>query len=127
IGLAIPSNVVRSVYHQVRSEGHVHHHQIGVSARNMTPALASGLGLDREDGIVIEDVIPGGPAASAGLMPGDIVLSVNEKPVQNIRQFALSLYPFAVGENVALRIQRGKQTISYQVPVSEKQDVQERL
>ena len=127
IGLAIPSNVVRSVYNQVRNEGHVHHHQIGVSARNITPALASGLGLEREDGIVIEDVIPDGPGANAGLMPGDIVLSVNEKPVQNIRHFALALYPFAVGENVTLHIQRGKQTISYQVPVSEKQDVQERL
>ena len=127
IGLAIPSNVVRSVYDQVRSEGHVHHHQIGVSARNITPALASGLGLDREDGVLIEDVIPWGPAASAGLMPGDIVLSVNEKRVQNIRQFALALYSFAVGQNAALEIQRGKQTISYQIPVSEKQDVQERL
>ncbi|MEY2428701.1 MAG: serine protease Do, partial [Verrucomicrobiota bacterium] len=40
IGLAIPSNVVRSVYNQVRNDGHVHHHQIGVSARNITPALA---------------------------------------------------------------------------------------
>ncbi len=127
IGLAIPSNVVRSVYSQVRNEGHVHHHQIGVSARNITPALASGLGLDREDGIVIEDVIPEGPAQNAGLMPGDIVLSVNEKRVQNIRQFALALYSFAVGENARLEIQRGKQTISYQIPVSEKQDVQERL
>jgi len=127
IGLAIPSNVVRSVYSQVRSEGHVHHHQIGVSARNITPALASGLGLDREDGVLIEDVIPWGPAASAGLMPGDIVLSVNEKRVQNIRQFALALYSYAVGQNAALEIQRGKQTISYQIPVSEKQDVQERL
>jgi len=127
IGLAIPSNVVRSVYNQVRNEGHVHHHQIGISARNITPGLASGLGLDREDGIVIEDVVPGGPAASAGLMPGDIVLSVNEKQVQNIRQFALALYPFAVGENAKLEIQRGKQVLSYQIPVSEKQDVQERL
>ena len=127
IGLAIPSNVVRNVYNQVRTEGHVHHHQIGVSARNVTPALATGLGLDLEEGVLIEDVIPNGPAARAGLMPGDIVLSVNEKPVQNIRQFALSLYSFAVGEKARLQIQRGKQTISYQVPVSEKQDVQGRL
>jgi serine protease Do len=127
IGLAIPSNVVRSVYNQARNEGHVHHHQIGVSARNITPALAAGLGLDREDGIVIEDVVPAGPAESAGLMPGDIVLSVNEKRVQDIRQFALALYPFAVGEKATLKIQRGKQTITYQIPVREKQDVQERL
>ena len=127
IGLAIPSNVVRSVYNQVRNEGHVHHHQIGASARNITPALASGLGLEREEGVVIEDVIPDGPAASAGLRPGDIVLSVNDKPVQDIRQFALSLYSFAAGENVGLQILRGRQAISYQVPVSEKQDVQERL
>ena len=127
IGLAIPSNVVRNVYNQVRNEGHVHHHQIGASARNITPALASGLSLEREEGVVIEDVVPDGPAASAGLRPGDIVLSVNDKPVQDIRQFGLSLYSFAVGENVKLQIQRGNQTISYQVPVSEKQDVQERL
>src|ERR1700719_506343 len=127
IGLAIPSNVVRGVYNQFRTDGHVHHHQIGVSARNITPALASGLGLDRDDGVVIEDAIPGGPAATAGLMPGDIVLSVNEKRVENIRQFALALYPFAVGEKATLEIQRGKQTISYQIPVSEKLDLQERL
>ena len=127
IGLAIPSNVVRAVYNQVRNEGHVHHHQIGVSARNITPALASGLGLDREDGVLIEDVIAAGPAATAGLMPGDMVLAVNEKPVQNIRQFALALYPFAVGENVALEIQRGNQVASYRVPVTEGHDLQERL
>jgi serine protease Do len=127
IGLAIPSNVVRSVYNQVRTEGHVHHHQIGVVARNITPALASGLGLEREDGVLIEDVIPLSPADGAGLMPGDIVLSVNEKSVQNVRQFALALYSFAVGENARLKIQRGKQTISFDVPVTEKQDVQGRL
>src|ERR1700719_2151435 len=117
IGLAIPSNVVRSVYNQVRHEGHVHHHQIGVSARNITPALASGLGLDREDGIVIEDATPGGPAASAGLMTGDIVLTVNEKRVQNIHQFALGLYSLAIGQNARLEIQRGKQTLFYDVPL----------
>jgi serine protease Do len=127
IGLAIPSNVVRSVYNQVRNEGHVHHHQIGLLARNITPALVSGLGLDREEGVLIEDVLPEGPADRAGLMPGDIVLSVNEKRVQNIRQFALSLYSFAVGERAKLEIQRGKQTISCEVPVTENQSLQGHL
>jgi serine protease Do len=124
IGLAIPSNVIRSVYNQVRNEGHVHHHGIGMSARNITPALASGLGLSREDGVLIEDVIPQSPAESSGLIAGDIVLSIDEKPVQNIRQLALGLDSYAVGENAKLEIQRGKQTISYEVPVVEKQDVQ---
>jgi serine protease Do len=127
IGLAIPSNVVRSVYNQVRNEGHVHHHQIGLLARNITPALASGLGLDREEGVLIEDVLPETPADRAGLMPGDIVLSMNEKRVQNIRQFALGLYSFAVGENAKLEIQRGKQTISFEVPVTENQNLQGHL
>jgi serine protease Do len=127
IGLAIPSNVVRSVYNQVRNEGHVHHHQIGLLARNITPALASGLGLDREEGVLIEDVLPESPADRAGLMPGDIVLSMNEKRVQNIRQFALGLYSFVVGENAKLEIQRGKQTISCEVPVTENQNLQAHL
>src|ERR1700720_3116828 len=60
-------------------------------------------------------------------MPGDIVLSVDKKPVQNIRQLALDLYSYAVGENAKLQIQRGTQTISYEVPVVEKLDVQGRL
>jgi len=127
IGLAIPSNVVRSVYNQVRNEGHIHHHQIGVLVRNITPALVVGLGLAREDGVLLEDVIPSSPADTAGLMPGDIVLAVNEKRVQNIHQFALSLYSSDVGESARLKIQRGKQTMSYQVPVTEKQDLQARL
>jgi serine protease Do len=127
IGLAVPSNVIRSVYNQVRNEGHVHHHGIGMSVRNITPALASGLGLSREEGVLIEDVMPQSPAQSSGLMPGDIVLSVDKKPVHNIRQLALDLYSYAVGENAKLRIQRGTQTISYEVPVVEKLDVQGRL
>src|SRR3989454_390130 len=127
IGLAIPSNLVRPVYSQVRNEGHVLHHAIGVLARNITPALASGLGLDREEGVLIEDVIPQSSAEISGPLPGDIILSVNKKPVQNIRQFALGLYSYAVGENAKLEIRRGKQSISYEVPVIEKLDMQGRL
>jgi serine protease Do len=77
--------------------------------------------------VIIEDVNLDGPAASAGLQPGDVILSVNEKPVQNVRQFALSMYSFAVGRSAKLSIQRDGQTISYQVAVAEKQDLEGRL
>jgi len=127
IGLAIPSNVIRSIYNQVRREGHVHHHGIGMSVRNITPALASGLDLSQEDGVLIEDVIPQSPAQIAGLLPGDIVLSIDKKPVRNTRQLALGLYSYAVGENAEIGIQRGRQTIYYEIPVIEKEDVQGRL
>ena len=127
IGLAVPSNVIRSVYRDVRSEGHVHHHHIGVFARTITPTLALALGLDGDDGVIIEDVNLDGPAARAGLLPGDVILSVNEKPIQNVRQFALSMYSFSVGDTANLKIQREGQTISYQVPVAEKEDLQGRL
>jgi serine protease Do len=127
IGLAIPSNVIRSVYNQVRKDGHVHHHGIGISARNITPALASGLDLNREDGVLIEDVASGSPAETAGLAPGDIILSIDKKPIQNIRQLALGLYSYAVGDNAKLEIQRGKRTVSYEIPVIEKEDMQGRL
>jgi S1-C subfamily serine protease len=52
-------------------------------------------------------------------MPDDIVLSVDKKSDQNIRQLALDLYSYAVGESAKLEIQRGKQAISYEVPVVE--------
>ena len=80
----------------------MHHHQIGVFARTITPTLALALGLDREDGVIIEDVNLDSPAATAGLLPGDVILSVNEKPVQNVRQFALSMYSFSVGDRANL-------------------------
>jgi S1-C subfamily serine protease len=60
-------------------------------------------------------------------MPGDVVLSVDKKPVRNIRQLVLGLYSYAVGENAKLEIQRGQQKISYEIPVVEKEDLQGRL
>jgi serine protease Do len=127
IGFAIPSNVIRNVFQQLRQDGHVHRGQIGVFVRTITPALAKGLGLKREEGVILEDVIPGGPADSAGLKVGDIVLTVAGHTVNNLREFALALYRFRIGEQASLNLLRGNQEITALVPVIERADDPQRF
>src|SRR6185369_5940504 len=112
IGFAIPSNVIKNIFEQLRKDGHVHRGQIGVFARTITPALAQGLSLPRDEGVILEDVIPGGPADQSGLKVGDIVLTLSGHPVHNLREFALALFRFTIGQPVPVEALRGTQKIS---------------
>jgi len=107
IGFAAPSNIVKNVFNQIRSTGRVRRGEIGVSAQTITPLLATGLDLPRVGRVVIADVEPYSPAATAGLRIGDIILSLDRKPMENGRQFDVNLYSRSVGDHVILEIQRG--------------------
>ena len=113
IGFAVPSNIVRTVYEQIRQFGRVRRGEIGVHSQTLTPELASGLGLPQMWGVVLADVYPGSPAAAAGLRIGDIILTLNGKTMENARQFQVNLYPRRVGETLDLEVLRG----SARVPV----------
>ena len=63
LGFAAPSNIVRTVYEQIRKGGRVRRGEIGVRAQTVTPVLAAGLKLARDHGVVLADVKPGTPAA----------------------------------------------------------------
>jgi len=127
IGFAAPSNIVRTVYEQIRKSGRVRRGVIGVRAQTITPALAAGLGLASDRGVVLSDVTPEGPAEAAGLRPGDVVLALDKKPMQNARQFDVNLYRRAPGEHVALSLQRGSATLDVQVAVVARPDDTDRF
>jgi serine protease Do len=127
IGFAAPANIVRFVYDQIRSTGRVHRGQIGVFAQTITPALAAGLRLSREWGVVLGDVYPNSPAAQAGLRIGDLVLSLDGKPMENGRQFDVTLYQRRVGTQVRLEIGRGVQRLTIPVSIVERRDEVDRL
>jgi serine protease Do len=127
IGFAAPANVVRFVYDQIRTNGRVRRGQIGVFAQTITPAMAAGLRLSRQWGVVLGDVYPNSPAAKAGLQVGDVVLSLDGKPMENGRQFDVTLYQRPIGSKVQLEIGRGLQRITLPVPVVERQDQVDRL
>ena len=127
IGFAAPSNIVRTVYEQIRKSGRVRRGVIGVRAQTITPALAAGLGLAYDRGVVLSDVTPEGPAEAAGLRPGDVVLALDKKPMQNARQFDVNLYRRAPGEHVALSVQRGSAPLDVQVAVVARPDDTDRF
>jgi serine protease Do len=119
LGFAVPSNVVRAVYEQIVKHGRVRRGQIGIQAQTLTPPLARALGLGREWGVVVGDVVPGGSAAAAGIQVRDVILSLNGKPLENARQFGVNIYQNA-GQTVKLEILRGTETITSQVAVLER-------
>ena len=117
IGFAAPSHIVRSVYEQLRKSGRVRRGVIGVRAQTITPSLAAGLGLVFDRGVVLSDVTPAGPAEEAGLRPGDILLALDGKPMENARQFDVNLYRRVPGDRVTLSLRRGTQALDLAVSV----------
>jgi serine protease Do len=121
-GFAAPSNIVRSVYEQIRRYGQVRRGDIGIRPQTLTPVLATGLGLSRDHGVVLADVAPGGPAAQAGLRPGDVVVALDGKPMENGRQLQVGLYRRAVGDSVTLDVVRDGQPQTARVTMIQRRD-----
>jgi len=127
IGFAAPSNIVRNVFAQIRKTGRVRRGDIGVHTQTLTPLLAEGLGVSADAGVVLSDVMPGGPAARAGLQPGDLVLALDGKRMENGRQLRINLYARGVNDTVVLDVQRGDRKLSIRVLVGERDSQAGRL
>ncbi|HUO61742.1 MAG TPA: PDZ domain-containing protein, partial [Candidatus Acidoferrales bacterium] len=127
LGFAIPSNVVKNVYEQLRTEGHVHRGEIGVFVRSITPDLLEGLHLPTSCGVLLEDISPDSPAEKAGLKIGDVVTSVGGKPVTNVRQFSLDLLEYKIGQSAQISLLRGNKQLTYSVKLIERPDDPQRF
>ncbi len=122
LGFAAPSNIVRTVYEQIRKSGRVRRGDIGIRGQTITPLLASGLNLARDRGVVLADVTPGSAAEVAGLRPGDLVVALDGKPMENGRQLQVNLYRRLVGELVSVELLRDGQPLRVSVAVTERRD-----
>ena len=122
VGFAAPSNIVRTVYEAIRTHGRVRRGDIGIRAQTVTPVLAAGLRLASERGVVLADVIPGSPAARAGLRPGDVVVTLDGKPMENGRQLQVNLYRRFAEDTVALEVSRDGKPYKVSVAIAERPD-----
>jgi serine protease Do len=114
LGFAVPSATARTVFRQLRKYGQLRRQEIGMSIQTITPSMAAGLSLVRNYGVIVSDVWPGGPAEAAGLRIGDILVSVDGQPADNLPTVNYYFRLRDSAENVQLVVLRagGQQTLS---------------
>ncbi len=127
LGFAIPSDVVGSVYRQIRKDGHVHRGQLGIVAQDITPEMAKVFKLPQQSGAITADVRPGGPADLAGLKIEDIIVGVNGISIKRARDLQSFIYSQPLDNQVAMTVRRGDQTLSLKMKVIERADDPQRF
>ena len=127
LGFAIPSRIVDFVYHSLRKYGHVHHVEIGAVAQEITPNMADGLHLAQHWGVIIADVKPDGPAATAGLQIQDVVLTADDRRIETLPNLSSALYLHRLDQVLKLEILRGEDRKTLYVPAIEHRDQMDQL
>jgi serine protease Do len=124
LGFAIPARIVQLVYEDLRRYGHVHRLQIQANVQEITPALAKGLGLSRDWGVVVSDVLPDGLADKAGLHLQDIVYALDDRQIAGLPGFTAALYLHSPDAPLKLDVLRGPQKVSLYVPALQQSDME---
>jgi serine protease Do len=117
VGFATPTSIVRPVVAQLLRYGETRRGWLGVRLANVTPPIAERAGYRGEAGAVVTRITPGGPAARAGLRPGDIVLRFNGVEVTDSRVLTRMVGDSAVGAEVPLEIIRGGERIALRATI----------
>ncbi len=124
VGFALPSDTAISVYNQLITTGKVIRGSIGVTFQednSNNPVLMRQLGAPY--GIVIEDVAPNSPADKAGLVPGDVITTVNNQPVHTSRELVDPIAQTPIGQTVQLRYYRNKQAKDATLTVADRSKI----
>ena len=106
IGFAIPANVARPVIESLRTNGKVERGWLGVEIQHVDETMAEALGLDEAHGALVASVTDGGPAAGAGLRPGDVIVSFAGERVGEMKDLPRIVAELESGTEVGIEVWR---------------------
>ncbi|HEY2357799.1 MAG TPA: Do family serine endopeptidase [Phenylobacterium sp.] len=106
IGFAIPAEVADAVTKQLISGGKIQRGYIGATIQNFTPEMAEAQGMGTQKGAIVSDLVPGGPSAKGGLMPGDVVVGINGVPVKTSSELTREVAKGRPGDTLKLDVIR---------------------
>ena len=135
IGFAIPINHAKQVATQLITSGRVARPWLGITGTSITTDLSEALGLDIQKGVLVVEVLRGGPADQSGLRGGDreliigslkilaggdIIVALNGKKVSSMNELIEFLQEYEVGETVILKILRNERSLELEVLLTER-------
>jgi serine protease Do len=123
LGFALPSNTAIKVYNQLVQSGKVTRGSIGIQYGEQDPALMRALGLKPGAGILIQDVIPGGPAAKAGLHAGDVITEIDGNKISSGSVLLDVVANTPVGKSVSVKVNRDGKEQTIPIVIGDRQVV----
>lgn len=119
ISLAIPVSLARWVSDQLLQDGRVRRAYLGVTPAELTPEIARSMKLPTSRGVVIESVRPGSPAATGGVEPGDVIISLNGEEIRTRQQLMTIAERLRIGTPCTMVVLRDGSTESLQITAAE--------
>jgi len=115
IGFAIPVSTAKQVLEDIVKEGKVTRGWIGVEPNDLTAELAETFGVKANKGVIITGVLQNGPAAKAGVRPGDVITGVGEKSIGNVQELLTAVAGLKPGDASRFALQRGSDKMELDV------------
>ena len=114
VGFAVPVDLVRHVMTQLKEKGTVTRARLGVYFQELTPKLASALGVKASQGALVTEIVPDGPASKSGLQKDDVIVALNGKETDG-RSLRNAVGSMAPGSTINLKVLRGTAERNYSI------------